>query len=366
MLRVLADASCLRDARREAGIGRYATLLLDALRGLDDLVVEAAVPDRPPRSESRPGRWVHAQPSLAWRAMRTRPDLLHALGGEPALGWVPSRQVVTLHDVELWTGASAAVGTRGRGLRAYGSVVGALLQRCAAVIAVSRVVGDEALATLGLDGSRIHVVPHGVTPGFSATPGANDDALRAACGVGDHGAPCLVWTGSLRTRDPRKALDVLVDAVAALGPRAVRLVMVGAPGAETRRIAALARQRQVDVVLPGHVPDATLAALLRGAAAAVIPSLHEGFGLPALEAMACGAPLVASHAGNLPDLVDDAALLVPPGDPRALRAALAAVAFDGSLARKLRAAGPRRAALFTWRHTAELTADVYRRVAGQR
>jgi glycosyltransferase involved in cell wall biosynthesis len=366
VLDVLADASCLSDARREAGIGRYATLLLDAMAGVEGISVDPVVPGRPSRSEARPVRWLRAQPRLAWEALRRRPAVVHGLGGEAVLGWPPSRQVVTLHDLELWRGADALRGPRGAMLRGYAGVMEGGLRRCAALVAISDVVAAEAVEALGVSLERIHVVPHGVPPGFSATPTPRDDALRASCGIGADDGPYLVWTGSLRFRDPRKALEVLVDAVAGLGPRAVRLVLAGAPGAETRRVAALARQWRVHVILPGHVPDDALAALLRGAAAAVVPSLHEGFGLPALEAMACGTPVVCTRAGNLPALVGDAGVLVEPGSAEALRSGVASVLGDGVLAATLREAGPHRAAEFTWRRTAEMTADVYRAVAAGR
>lgn len=363
MLRVLADASCLGDRRRDAGIGRYATLLLAALAELDAVSVTPVTPRRPPRSESRPGRWLHAQPSLAWGAVRERPAVVHGLGGEPVLGWLPGRQVVTVHDLALRDGAWGLGGVRGRALGWYAAGMEGMLRRCGALIAVSAVVAEEVSVRLRLPQSRVHVVPHGVTPGFSPVPAADDDVLQASCGV-VAGEPYLVWTGSLRSHDPRKALDVLLSAVAELGPRAVRLVLVGAAGAETRRVAAVARRSQVHVLMPGHVPDAILAALLRGCAAAVVPSLHEGFGLPALEAVACGAPLVAARAGNLPALVGDAGLLVEPGDAGALRDGLSRVLGDPVLAATLREAGPHRAAQFTWRRTAAATVDVYRTVAG--
>jgi len=363
MLRVLAEASCLVDARRDAGIGRYAALLLEAMGGVEGVNVEAVVPHRPPRSESRPGRWVHAQRPVVTRAWRERPALVHGLGGEPALGWPARRQVVTLHDLELWRGVRVTGGVRGAALGLYARLIEGGVRRCAALLAISEVVADEAVAMLRVPRSRVHVIPHGVPPGFTAAAGERDEELRTACGVPSSDGPYLMWTGSLRMRDPRKALEVLVEAVAGLGPRAVRLVMAGAPGAETRRVAALARRSQVRVVMPGHVPDATLAALLRSAAGAVVPSLHEGFGLPALEAMACGAPLVATRAGNLPALVGDAGLLVEPGSSEALLDGVRAVLGDAELASQLRAAGPARAAGFSWRRTAEMTADVYRAVA---
>jgi len=360
VLRVLAEASCLRDARREAGIGRYAALLLAALRDVPEVSVEAVVPARQPRSESRPGRWVHAQRPVVTRAWRERPALVHGLGGDPVLGWPPSRQVVTLHDVELWR--SVAAGGSAVGLGLYARLIEGGLRRCGGLLAISEVVAAEAVEVLGVPRSRVFVVPHGVPPGFSSVATARDAELRAASGVDGEG-PYLMWTGSLRSRDPRKAVEVLVEAVAGLGPRAVRLVLAGAPGVETRRVAALARRSQVHVVLPGHVSDESLAAMLRGASAAVVPSLHEGFGLPALEAMACGTPLVVTRAGNLPVLVGEAGVLVAPGSADALRVGLESVLGDAALAARLRTLGPERAAAFSWRRTAEMTVDVYRAVA---
>jgi glycosyltransferase involved in cell wall biosynthesis len=102
------------------------------------------------------------------------------------------------------------------------------------------------------------------------------------------------------------------------------------------------------VVAPGRIDEATLDALYRGAAVLAIPSLSEGFGLPALEAMARGCPVVASKAGALPEVVGDAGVLVPPGDSDSLASALDGILTDDSTAATLGAAGHRRAATFTW------------------
>jgi len=110
----------------------------------------------------------------------------------------------------------------------------------------------------------------------------------------------------------------------------------------------------------GRVADADLPALYRGAAAFVYPSLFEGFGLPVLEAMACGVPVVTSNASSLPEVAGEAALTVPPHDVPALAAAVRAALTDEGLALRLRAAGPIRAAGFTWSGTARGMAEVYR------
>jgi glycosyltransferase involved in cell wall biosynthesis len=307
--------------------------------------------------ESWPVRWLHAQPSILASALRVRPDIVHAPGGDPVAGWPAARQVVTLHDVVPWT---APEYSGRRLLGAWLSLEALRLRRCGAIIADSSTVAEEAVGILGIERSRVHVVPLGVDPVFDASTRTGDPADRAGAGVAEAGRYVL-WAGSLVSHDPRKALDVLVEAIAALTRRRpeLTLVLAGAGGPEGERVAALSDGLGVRTVRTGFVADATLAALYRGAAAVAIPSRHEGFGLPALEAMACGAPVIASRAGNLEALVEGAGVLVPAGDAGALARALEAVLSDPALAARLAAQGPEHAAGFTWAHAAERTLEVY-------
>jgi alpha-1,3-rhamnosyl/mannosyltransferase len=357
--RVLIDASCLSDGRAGAGIGRYARELVEALRRRDDVDIKIAVPRTAPRSESRPGRFAHAHPTVLTTAFRHRPQLLHALGGEPLLGFPLRRQVVTVHDVQLWR-ERAPAGVRGVLLHMYARGLAPLYRRAGALIAVSETSAGEAAATLRLQRSRVRVVPHGIAPCFTSTPAADDDAVRAALGLQGR---YVVWSGSLRHHDPRKGLDVLLAAMSRLRPP-VTLALAGGGGPESERLAVLARRLGVPAVLTGALQDASLAAVYRGAAVLALASFHEGFGLPALEAMACGTPVVATTAGNLPDLTAGAALLVPPGDPEVLASRLHAVMSDAAVAAERRAAGLARAGEFSWDRTAELTVAVYRELAG--
>lgn len=360
MVRVLLEASCLVDARRDAGIGRYARNLIASLERGTDLEIGVARPQRPPLSESRPGRFIHAQPPALRAAARMKPDLLHGLGGEPVAGFPLSRQVVTIHDVEMWR-MGGAVPLRDAALRAYGITLAALLRECGAYIAVSRTSADEAIQTLRLHPSRVHVVPEGVTAAFAAAPDAADAAMLASLDL--TAGRYVFWAGSLRHHDPRKGLDVLIEAVGRLGTGGPPLVLAGSTGTEAERLRTLAPRFGCRLVLAGRRGDRDLAALYRNAALFALASTHEGFGLSALEAMACGVPVVATAAGNLPDLCGNAALLVPAGDAAALSGGLRAVLDSSTRAAGMREAGVARAASFTWERTARDTAQIYRALA---
>lgn len=286
------------------------------------------------------------------------PDVVHCLASEAALCVSPKRQIVTVHDVIPWT----ALDSTTFDARLYLRAQRLLIRRAAAVIVPAQAVVADVEAVLGVPVERITAIEHGVVAEFSAAPGGDDGALRAKAGLGER--PYLIWVGSLHGVDPRKGLDILFDAVAALPPaeRPV-LALVGKPGQASQWAHEQAQRAGIELVLPGFVEDAPLAALYRGALAAVVPSRYEGFGLPALEAMACGAPVVVTDAGNSPDLVGDAALVVHADDADALADALRAVVSDAALRERLRAAGPRRAAAFSWRRAAERTVAVYERVA---
>jgi glycosyltransferase involved in cell wall biosynthesis len=354
-LRVLLEAGCLGDARRDAGIGRYATQLIEALHGVPGVQIAPSVPSSPPWSEARPARFLRAQPRVLADALATHPHLVHGLGGEPVIGFPAARQVVTVHDVEMWRGSSAAASLQ----RLYGSLLAPALRASAGIIAVSQTTRQEAIEVLRLDPDRVHVVPHGVGPVFSSRPKLRDARTAEALGLED---PFVLWVGSLQARDPRKGLDTLLESMERIGGGGP-LALVGALGPEADRLAAEAWRRHVSLVLCGPLDDADLASLYRQAAVVVLPSTHEGFGLTALEAMACGAPLVASAVGNLPQLTLDVAVLVPPQDPVALAGAVESVLTDPVRAARMRHAGVDRAAGYTWERTAALTAAVYEEVA---
>lgn len=207
---------------------------------------------------------------------------------------------------------------------------------------------------------------------FRPIEGADERAAARA----RHGIPDGPYVITLATLEPRKNLDRVVrafdavcDAMGAAGdtsrdtarrPIAPALVLVGARGWIEERIfdAVQSASHRDRIVLAGRVPDPDLAPLLSGARVFCYPSLYEGFGLPVLEAMQCGAPVVTSTTSSLPEVAGDAALLVDPTDLRALTEALGAVLADDALAQRLRVAGLARAAAFSWERTAEGVAKV--------
>jgi glycosyltransferase involved in cell wall biosynthesis len=355
--RVLVDGSPLTDGRRDAGIGRYVRHLCDAMAGIEDLDVHLARPPWSPPTESWAVRFVSAQPGLLAAALRHRPAVVHATAADPLAGWPLHRQVVTVHDVIPWTREAPPGITR-----RYLAVQRQRIRGCARVIAVSSSVASDVASVLGVEPARLRVVAEGFGAVFTRQPGGLDDVVRRDLDIppGDF----VMWVGSLRAHDPRKALDVLLGAMTSIASEA-SLVLVGAKGEESRRLAGEASRRGVRLSMPGFVADDVLAALYRQAAVVALPSLHEGFGLPVLEALASGVAVVSTRAGNIPDLAGDAAVLVEPGDTGALGDALKLLLRDGPRRAELAARGPAVAAAYSWERAAQLTAAVYREVAAR-
>lgn len=247
---------------------------------------------------------------------------------------------VTVHDTVPWTHPETLTA---RGVSWHRSMIARAARRASTLIVPTRAVADE-LAVLVDVTVPVRVVPHGVTvPQGSA---ALDLPSKYVLAVG--------------TIEPRKGIDVLVDAVAAVGD--VALVLAGQPGWGGIDPVALAASRGLtDVHVLGKVTDAELATALRGASVLAVPSLAEGFGLPVLEAMASGVPVVHTDVPALVEVAGGASVVVPRGDAVALAAGLREVLGSPARAADLARLGRDRAREFTWRSAAEAVWAAHRK-----
>ena len=237
-------------------------------------------------------------------------------------------------------------------------------RRARGVIAVSEATKRDLVELFGLPPQRITVVYNGVDESFSLCPPQAAAEHRA-----DNSQPAR-YILHLGTLEPRKNLARLVQAFARVrahsaGDPPLKLVLAGGKGWSYDAIFTEVERLGLteDVLFPGYIDDRALADWYRGAAVFVYPSLMEGFGLPVLEAMACGAPVVTSNISSLPEVAGDAALLVDPYNVEALADALLGLLDNDALAAELRARGLKQAARFSWSRTAEQTAAIYRRMA---
>jgi glycosyltransferase involved in cell wall biosynthesis len=359
---VLLDLRPLQGPSASRGVGSYAAGLLGGLisAGFDrnlTLLLDADLPEPtlPAGAYKLAGsrRRYHGQLSGYEEAValgsdlhRTGADVYHAIDLRLP-GRSPCRLVVTLHDLIPW----AWGGSRMRGERFRFWLGKRLLKRADAVLAVSQATADDAVRYGHVDPKRIRVVHEAADSVFEPRPGA---AGRVSARW-QLEAGYLLFVGAL---DARKDPDGLLRAwaVAREARPQVPLVIAGAPG------------RQAPPAMPGatmlgRVGNDELADLYTAAGCLVFPSRYEGFGLPCLEAMACGCPVAAYRNSSLPEVVDGAGELVADGDASALGRAAAELCADPERGRR---AGLQRAKAFTWLKAASETIAAYESVAKKR
>jgi len=291
---------------------------------------------------------------LPWLARRLGASLVHCTYVTPPRCPVPT--VVTVHDVSF---ARHPEWFTRRDRALLGTAVPYSARRARAVIAPSEHARREIVELLGIPDQRVHVTPEACGREFRPVAAAERaEALRRAGLEG----PYVLSLGNLQ---PRKNLARLLEAWRRLRDAGCldghRLVLAGGAHGKREPVARLVAEAGLGdtVVLPGYVPQADLPGLYSGATAFVYPSLYEGFGLPVLEAMACGAPVASSGAASLPEVAGDAALLFDPLDAEGIAASLGALLADEALRAALAARGFSRAANFSWAACARSTLAAY-------
>ena len=290
---------------------------------------------------------------------RLRVDVFHGMDhvGIPLVGR-SGKYVVTVHDViplilpETFTPRHRLV---------VRLALARVRRKADLVVVPSHAVKRDVVRRVGLPEARVVVTPEGCEPRFR--PVRSETALRDV--AARYGLPPR-YVLAVGTLEPRKNLTTLLQVFARLRREGgvdpeLHLVLAGARGWLDEPIFRTVRSLGLEdaVRFPGFIDDDDLPAVYSRAALFAFPSLYEGFGLPLLEAMACGVPVVTSNISSMPEVAGDAAVLVDPRDADGLAAAIARVLRDEALRERLRAAGIARAREFSWEATARRTLDAY-------
>jgi glycosyltransferase involved in cell wall biosynthesis len=379
--------------RFETGVGVYFRNLLFELARLDAeneyYLFSASWKDRFPAEKVPPFRHLHFR-DLRWPVKLVnfgwyrldRPRLDSVFGARLDLTHSPTplplptrgRKIVTVCDLFFmdYPGKADAQARRHFLKRTEAS-----LRRADGIVTISEFTKRALRDRFGLDEAKIKVTPLGLSRAFQSPVPPSPPTLTA---LGEAADP--VGAATLRKYDlpgefllfvgateARKNLPRLIEALAVVHRRfrPVPLVLVGREGGDHARVLAEIRARGLEawVRLPGYLPESEVGALYRAASAFVFPSFCEGFGLPLLEALACGLPAAASDVSALPEVGGDAALYFRPEDPEDIAAKIIRLLSDEDLRAALRARGRERARTFTWEKTATETLAFYKTVLGR-
>ncbi|WP_082464290.1 glycosyltransferase family 4 protein [Dethiosulfatarculus sandiegensis] len=371
-------------AHHERGIGRYARNLLRAMEDLYgpqnlELIVQENLPDPGPISRAKrlktrcAPEWLPFGQRLCayhWQVGRSlapswhKGKVVHFLSHLDAPARVGPKTVITVHDL-IFQRLPHLYGhsSNSRFFKLKRWLESRCLFGAAHLISVSEQTKRDIQEIYGLPAEKITVIPEACDPGLQPV----DDLCAQGEVLGRLGVkpPFFLYLGGI---DQRKGLDTLFEALAHLKQKNEphELVLVGNIEEDKSYQGLLnsleQKGLQKSVHLPGFVSDQDLPCLFSACLAFVFPSCYEGFGLPPLEAMTMGAPVIASRASAVPEVVADAGILVEPNNPGELAQAMARLANDNELACKMREKGRKRACLFSWEEAARKTWQVYREV----
>ncbi len=355
---------------RNAGVSQYIHWLMTMLPGVSpDVRYTAFGGDRTRayagwdvRSTRVPGRSAVArilweQVALPRAACSAGVDVLHLpVYAGPLFSRCP--QIVTLHDLSFYLFPHLFPPAR----RCYlQRITRATTRRAAAIIAVSETTARDVIEILDVSPARVRVIPNGVNPELHTPSEEEIAALRAHYDLPER---YVLYLGTL---EPRKNLPTLIEAYGIARRSGVEhgLVIAGGKGWYDEPIyeAVRAAGVQEHVFLIGYVPSEYLAALYGTADLFVYPSLYEGFGLPPLEAMACGVPVLASNVPAMSEVIGKAGVTINPREPEQIAAEMLSLLGDEERRRALVVAGRERAAQYSWENTARRTVALYREVA---
>ncbi|MBI4265050.1 MAG: glycosyltransferase family 4 protein [Acidobacteria bacterium] len=371
-MRVAIDARKLHDF----GIGTYTRNLLRYLARIDrgtEYVLLCQEADLGVAPQLGPNFHTVLEPSanyslteqihVPWLLGRVRPDVFHAPHYvlPPA---VPCRSVVTIHDcIHLMFPQYLP----SRAAHAYAkAAMWAAAKRSSRILTVSEASKRDILRFFKVPPEKIVVVYNAIDERFRTAPAEEEVARVRERYQLDHGF--VLYVGNIK---PHKNLVRLIEAFAELRRRGFDELKLLIIGDEISKLPALRRavhkhKLYKHVRFLGYLPDETLAVLYRLAAVFVFPSLYEGFGLPPLEAMASGTPVVTSNVSSLPEVAGGAALLVDPYDVGAIADGVCRVLSDAALASELRARGIERAREFSWTRSISRTRELYQEVCASR
>lgn len=368
-MRIGIDATALPP--RPVGAGNYIIRLVRTLASLEtehEFVVFAQesgaalldIQERDcfhlvPLPDQSPGRrLVWEQAAFPGLVRRERIDLLHSLHYTRPLR-LSCASVVTFHDMTFFL--YPQLHTRAKRLF-FPLAIRYSARHADALISVSESTRQDAIHLAGVEPGKIFTVPLGVSEDFHPI---SDPAARNKIRERYHlPEDFILYVGLV---EPRKNLPLLIRSYKALveGGISLPLAIVGRFGWMYQEVLDLVNILGIKEVVQfaGYIPQEDLPIVYNLASLFVYPSLYEGFGLPVLEAMACGVPVIATSVSSLPEVAGEAGLLVPPGDETALTQAMQAVLTDPDVRQRLTEKGPQRASQFTWKRTALSTLKVY-------